>query len=119
MHFVADLAISSCRLFGDGCTRVAATLHALRVECRVTPTVSVVCDGAGSCRVEHGCTVTLPSLPTVCDAHNRCGVDKQKFVEVWHTLRGEFGLTCAHLHVHGGYRGCVRDFLRGSDCPRK
>ena len=94
----AEISISGHGLYG-GCERAATALHNMRVACRITPSISVVCDDAGACRVEHGCVVRLN------------GVGAHRYPEIWRTLQGEFALTCAHIHVEGGFRGCFHEFI--------
>lgn len=50
--------------------------------------------------VEPGCLARI---------HRVLGPDELR--PAWQDLRGAAGLSCAHLVVHGTYRGCVTGYL--------
>ena len=71
---------------------------------RCIATTSMAKHGA----LEHGCALRFtPTNAAVRD------VDA-----VWSAVKKKFPfLTCAHVHVHGSFQGCIFDFVRASACP--
>lgn len=76
------------------------------VVCNVIDNWSVVKEGEGF-KLERGCMITL------------CGIPNDQIEEkVWNVLKKRYELKCAYLHIKGQFRGCIRNFLRDSSCPR-
>ena len=99
----SDLNISSKRI--HNCKQVIDALQKTGIMCSVVEQESVICKES-NCWTEKGCRITLAGL-----ASNK--IEKK----VWEPLQSRFGLTCAYLHVHGHYRGCILDYIRPSNCP--
>ena len=98
----SDLNISGKNIVS--CKDVVETLQKTGIMCSVVEQNSVICERK-NCWIEKGCKITLSGLkPYYINA------------KVWAPLQQRFQLTCAHLHVHGQYRGCILDFLRTSHC---
>lgn len=54
---------------------------------------------------ENGCNITLCGLnPTYIEN------------DVWNPLSKKFNLGCAHLEIKGFYIGCIKNFIRPSNC---
>jgi hypothetical protein len=100
----SDLAISSKTIYD--CGMVAETLRKSGVMCNVSSQTSVICNDTW-CWTEKGCNIKITGL-----AHEE--IEKK----VWIPLKNKFELTCAHLDVHGYYIGCIKNFIRPSDCPQ-
>jgi hypothetical protein len=99
----SDLNISSGNI--DNCSSVLETLLKAGVTCSVVEQKSVICKKK-KCWLENGCRITLT------------GISPNKINErVWQPLQSKFHLDCAHLHVHGKFRGCIFDFIGPSKCP--
>ena len=96
------LSISSKTI--KDCSDVANTLLKCGIICSVTSNDSV-CGDNNQCWIEKGCNITLS------------GVKPDKLGDsVWNPLKKEYNLNCAHLHILGGYKGCIINFLRPSNC---
>tara|TARA_Y100000748_G_scaffold237687_1_gene201695 strand:+ start:198 stop:515 length:318 start_codon:yes stop_codon:yes gene_type:complete len=98
---VGVLSISGASV---SCDETIATMRRMGIWGDVTPNVTVMEAGV----VEPGCRIRITSRPQ--RAHTEA---------LWHALRREHGLTCAHVHLAQGeeQQGCVLDVFRPSDCP--
>ena len=82
------------------CSKVVELLKKQKIVCSVSENASVQCDTKKNiCWIEEGCNITLGGL-------------KPEFINpmVWEPLKKEFNLDCAHLWIHGKYRGCVESY---------
>ena len=50
-------------------------------------------------------------------AINLCGLNIEKYPQLWDSLKNKFDLTCAHLKIDGIYSGCIYNYLKESSCP--
>ena len=102
------LSISSPYI-SSTCLGVAEMLRQMGIPASVTPNHSIIKSQEPNkpASLEYGCQITLGndiapgSIPK----------------KVWLPLKENFKLTCAHLHVHGQFRGCIYDYDRKSECP--
>lgn len=99
------LSISSKKI--SDCNDVVNTLHKLGVICSVVDNNSVIKKN-NELIIEHGCNITLTNT-------NISNIKK----DIWVPLKNKYNLGCAHLLIHGKYRGCIYDFLDKSKCPPK
>jgi hypothetical protein len=101
----STLSISSTNI--ASCLAVTNALHKAGIECSVTENNSVIYDKKiNKFIVETGCNIILTNT-------------KVKHIgnTVWKPLQNLFGLDCGYLNIHGGYKGCILDFIRPSNCP--
>lgn len=99
----SDLNISSGNI--KSCRQIVELLQKTGIMCSVVSQESVICQ-EGNCWIENGCQVRL------------CGLAPEEIEKkVWSPLKSNFNLTCAFLHIHGQYKGCILDYLRPSNCP--
>ena len=100
----SDLTISSRKEIN--CDKVLETLRQSGVMCVIIPQKSVICKNT-HCWIEKGCNIKITGL-----AHKE--IEKK----VWDPLQEKFDVTCAHLDIHGYYIGCIKNFIRPSNCPQ-
>jgi len=84
------------------CREVAETLRRMGIFSSVTPNWTTRGDDQlDRFLIENGCQITL-------------GGTDPKIIpdQVWKPLKTKYKLECAHLHVHGQYRGCINDYLK-------
>jgi hypothetical protein len=87
------------------CGEVIEKLRQCSVECNVSPQETVICR-SDKCCTEKGCNIKITNL-------EKNDIEKK----VWIPLKNRFELDCAELIIHGYYIGCIRDFIRKSNCP--
>ena len=101
----AVLAISSSAWNNtNACNDVLHMMLKLGVMTSVTENQSVICNKE-KCWVEKGCLLTFG-----------CITKKELGTKVWPELQQKYGISCAHLHVPGVYRGCILNYLPESKC---
>lgn len=101
----SSLHISSKNI--PSCLAVTNALYKAGIECSVTENNSIVYNKKiNKLLIETGCNIVLPNT-------NINAIDTM----VWKPLQEIFSLKCAYLNVHGGYKGCILDFIRPSNCP--
>lgn len=102
----AVLAVSSSAWNNtNACNDVLHIMLKLGIMTSVTETQSVICNKE-RCWLEKGCSLTFG-----------CITKKELGTKVWPELQHKYGISCAHLHVPGVYRGCILNYLRESKCP--
>ena len=98
------LSVSSKKI--NHCRDVAQLLFDMNIACKVSENNTVLRNSKDEYSMETGCTVTLTGLDP-----------KHIPKQVWEPLKQRFGLTCAHLHIHGQYQGCLYNYLHKYKCP--
>ena len=101
----SDINISAKNI--TNCTGVIEILRKSGIMSTVSQTTSIICDNS-RCWTENSCAIKLTGLN-----HNEIEEN------VWIPLRDKYNLDCAHLHIHGYYIGCIKNFIRPSSCPTK
>ena len=86
------------------CKDVVHILKNNGIVCNVSNNTTVQCNSK-KCWLENGCNITIGGLDI-----------KHLNKDVWTPLKQHFNLTCAHLDIHGIYKGCILNFLRKSEC---
>ena len=99
------ISISSASWKDNKCTDIIDTMLKLRIMASVTDNLSVLC-GKERCWLEKGCVLTFGSV-----------TKKELESQVFPSLIQKHGIRCAHLHIHGGYRGCIKNYVEKSKCP--
>ena len=72
--------------------------------------------GIASSVIENNSVVCNPQSPWLCHLEKGCDIRlnglKPELIKpkVWEPLRGKFKFICAHLNIHGQYKGCILDF---------
>ena len=101
----AVLSLSSSKWNNwNACKDVVQTMLKLGMMTSVTENQTVICNKQ-RCWLEKGCCLTVGDI-------SKRDLD----TKVWPSLQQKYGLTCAHLHVPGLYRGCILNYLRESKC---
>ena len=107
------LSISSPAI--TDCRRVAEYFRLCQIPCHVTPNHTVIADPKYDPKrhphdyaytIENGCQIKFGSHPP-----------QMLNSLFWTKLKNAFRLQCAHVHVEGKFKGCIYDYLRGSNCP--
>lgn len=103
----STLSISSPTI--KNCNEVAQYFLQAKIPCHVISNVSVVNTNTqkDSYAIEPGCQIKFGS-------HHPYLINSL----FWSKLQKRFGLTCAHLHIEGKYKGCIYNYLRQSNCPQ-
>lgn len=85
----------------NNCSEIAKFMNKIGIASSIIENDSVVCNSKNpnNCRLEKGCDIRLNGL--------KPELIKSK---VWEPLRQEFKFICAHLNIHGQYKGCIHDF---------
>lgn len=60
-------------------------------------------------KIERSCNIKLN--------HSYSASNKFALSKLWSNLELEYNFKCAYLHIPGIYNGCIKDWLRKSDCP--
>jgi len=81
----------------SGCAKVISILKKQKIISSITPNKSIQCD-ENNCWVEWGCRITTPLKPEYIKPM------------IWKPLKKELKLDCAHLWIHGKYRGCINSY---------
>jgi hypothetical protein len=91
------------------CKEVFNLLKHNGIICNISNNKSIVYNNSSNVyEEENGCNITL------------CGLNPKYIKEdLWGPLSKKFNLDCAHLEIKGYYIGCIRNFIRKSDCPGK
>jgi len=89
----------------ENCAKVISILKAQKIISSVVPNKSIQCDNSkrmNKCWIEWGCRITTPLKPEYIKS------------DLWIPLKKELNLNCAHLWIHGKYRGCVNSYRHKS-----
>jgi len=87
------------------CGDVADYMMKCGIPCFVSSNTTVI-KNKGQFIKENGCQIKMGS-------HDSSTIN----TNFWIGLKNTFGLNCAHLEVEGKFKGCIYDYLRGSNCP--
>ena len=91
---------------GLSCQEVAKALQQLGITCQISENISVQKEpNTNQLNLENGCSIDL------------CGLNRDKYQQVWFHLRDKFNLGCANLKIDGQYTGCIYSYLQESACP--
>ena len=82
---------------GPGCAKVISILKNQKIISSITPNKSIQCDN-NNCWIEWGCRITTSLKPEYIKPM------------IWKPLKKELELDCAHLWIHGKYRGCINSY---------
>ena len=78
----------------------------LKIPLSIYPNKSII-NKNDKCFIESGYKIVFSNLKP--DEINK----------IWKPLVNKFNLKCAHLHIHGYYIGCIKNYLRPSNCNIK
>jgi len=99
----STLSISSHGI--KDCNDVADYMMKCGIPCFVSSNTTVI-NKNGMFIKENGCQIKMGSHdPSLIDTN------------FWLKIKNTFSLSCAHLEVEGKFKGCIYDYLRGSNCP--
>jgi hypothetical protein len=99
----STLSISSHGI--KDCNEVAKYMRKCEIPCFVSNNKTITRLN-GKYIMENGCQIKMGSHdPSLIDTN------------FWIRIKNKFSLSCAHLEVEGKFKGCIYDYLRGSNCP--
>ena len=94
----------------NNCSEIVEFMKKIGIASSVIENNSVVCNPKTPwrCYLEKGCDIRLNGL-------------KPELIKpkVWEPLRLEFKFICAHLNIHGQYKGCIHDFTTPCNLQKK
>lgn len=94
------LNISSKKI-DSKCSNVITFMQKIGIECNISSQKTVTKND-----IDNGCQIVITGLnPNLLEN------------KVWKPLAQEFDLKCAHMNMTREYYGCIRNFIRKSDCP--
>lgn len=96
-----ELSISHNNL---SCKDVTDNLRKSKIMASITPNQSIVC-GKNQCQIENGCRILFGTAT------------KFEIKNIWHILKQEHKLECAHIKIPSIFSGCIYDYLQDSKCP--
>ena len=97
MNPTIDLSISNENL---DCNEIMKLLH---VSCKISPNITKICKNR-NCHLENGCNITI--------------TEDANIPKIWKDIQRNCNVRCAHLNIHGKYKGCILNYLRESSCPK-
>ena len=99
----STLSISSPQI--NSCDEVVEYMRNSKIPCFVSSNKTVI-KSNNKYIIENGCQIKIGShVPDLIDSN------------FWIQLKNKFSLNCAHLEVEGKFKGCIYDYLRGTNCP--
>ncbi len=97
MNPTIDLSISNKHL---NCNEI---MKLLQVSCKVSPNQTKICKN-NTCHIENGCDITI--------------TEDADIPKIWKDIKNYANINCAHINIHGKYKGCILNYLRESSCPK-
>jgi len=85
------------------CNDVIESLKKCKINASVTNNKSIICN-TKKCWIEDGCRIIASDM------------EVSKIKNLWNYLKFEHKLNCCHIKVERDYQGCIKDFLRESEC---
>lgn len=100
MSSTVQLSVSRNNL---NCINVVKTLIKCGINASVTENITTICNKK-KCWIENGCRIIMSDM------------DKEKITNVWNTLKHKHKFNCCHIKIESDYQGCIKDFIRPSEC---
>ena len=85
------------------CKDIVKDLIKCNISSSVTENITTVCNSQ-KCWIEQGCRIITSDM------------DTNKIKNIWGYLNFKYKLNCCHLKIENDYQGCIKDFIRKSEC---
>ena len=85
------------------CKDIVKDLIKCNISSSVTENITTVCNSQ-KCWIEQGCRIITSDM------------DTNKIKNIWGYLNFKYKLKCCHLKIENDYQGCIKDFIRKSEC---
>ena len=85
------------------CKDIVKDLIKCKINSSVTENTTIICNSQ-KCWLEQGCRIITSDMET------------NKIKNMWNYLKFKYKLNCCHLKIENDYQGCIKNYIRDSDC---